>query len=131
MNHDTPTALEALRPTVECDTAELLRFLNFTTALGEWWRHRTRYLAANDPKQTREIGYWLYHHTIDLQLRLYRYEAATHNGSNYHLDREFLALFPPRIPMNDGTLLTMVDVLKLLKRVKEMTASCACGLKTT
>ncbi len=134
-NHETNieqlTPLEALRPVVDCDNAELLRFFNFTTALGEWWRHRKRYLAEQNPQKSREIGYWLYHHTVDVQLRIYRYEAVPRNGSHYHLDREFMALFPKAIPMSDGTLMEWPHLLKSLKHLKECCASAAYGLKTT
>jgi hypothetical protein len=117
-----PTALEALRPIVECETAELLRFLNFTTALQNWYSLKYKYDHADTLPV--EICYKeeraLYVATVSLQDRLYCYDPYDPEGKFYRLDRDFIALFQKVLPpMFDGTVFTWPLLLRELKATRQ------------
>jgi hypothetical protein len=121
---EAPSPLEALRPVMECDTADLLRFLNFMSALEKWYHLKYNYEHAG-PKSV-EVNFReeraLHVATVSMQHRLYYYDPYDPEGKPTRIDRDFIKLFPERLPpMFDGRLFTMRLLLNEFKRVKSMT----------
>lgn len=121
VKNDEPTPLEALRPVVECDTADLLRFMNFCSALQRWYSLKVDYDRSGT--QSVELNYKeeysLYVATLSLQDRLYSYDLCDPEGKMWRLDRDFIALFPEQFPpMFDGTVFTFKQLLRMLKDIR-------------
>ncbi len=121
---EAPSPLEALRPVMECDTADLLRFLNFMSALEKWYHLKCNYEHAG-PKSV-EVNFReeraLHVATVSMQHRIYYYDPYDPEGKPTRIDRDFIKLFPERLPpMFDGQIFTMRLLLNEFKRVKSMT----------
>jgi hypothetical protein len=124
MRDEPPSPLEALRPIAPCDTADYLRFLNFTTALEKWYSLKYKY-EHSDPMSSEDnykAERTLYVATVSMQHRLYYYDPYDPEGKPTRIDRDFIKLFPERLPpMFDGQVFTMKSLLKEFKRVRQMT----------
>jgi hypothetical protein len=121
---EAPSPLEALRPVMACDTADLLRFLNFMSALEKWYHLKYNY-EHSGPKSV-EVNFReeraLHVATVTMQHRLYYYDTYDPEGKPTRIDRDFIKLFPERLPpMFDGQVFTMKSLLKEFKRVRQMT----------
>lgn len=118
MDDYVPNALEALRPNQPCSNADLVRFLNFTDALNQWWIRRKKYFAETNPAQTVRLGYWLYVRTIDLWDKLHGYDRYTRDGKIEFRDEAFMALFPEKIPLGDGTEVTWDQIFGFFEHIR-------------
>jgi hypothetical protein len=124
LRNEPPSPLEALRPVKECETADLLRFLNFMSALEKWYA--LKYNHERSGTKSVEVNFQeertLHIATRSMLSRIYYHDPFDPEGKETRLDRDFLDLFPERLPpMFDGQVFTSATLLEEFKRVRKTT----------